>query len=323
VTSHGAGLAVPDWPTTYGEHLFLFPVSKWVGGIFYEHTHRLLASAVGLMTLILATWLWLQEDRRWLRRLGVAAVGGVILQGVLGGLRVTQLSDELGIVHAALGQMFLVLVGGIALFTSRAWAGLQRGGAADTERFAARYVLITAVIFAQLLLGAAMRHQHAGLAIPDFPLAYGRLWPDTSPEAVALYNQTRTEVVAVNPITAPGIGLQMAHRLVAMALLALVAWAVSFTGRRLGPRSPVTKLTSALAGLVFVQALLGALTIWTNKSPAIATAHVAVGALTLLTGALLSLVAHRTLGPVLTGFARRQPESRHMSSSRPPARQPA
>src|SRR5947209_15545702 len=121
VTSHEAGMAVPDWPTTYGYNMFLFPVSKWVGGIFYEHSHRLVASGVGFLTTILAVWLWAKEERRWVRWLGVAAFLAVALQGVLGGLRVTLYKSELGIFHAMLAQLFLVLLAGIALVTSRWW----------------------------------------------------------------------------------------------------------------------------------------------------------------------------------------------------------
>src|SRR5947207_8706668 len=121
VTSHGAGMAVPDWPNTFGYNLFFFPVSQWVGGVFYEHTHRLVASGVGLLTTILAVWLWLKESRRWLRWLGVIGFFSVVLQGVLGGLRVVLFKDELGIFHAALGQLFFVLTCSIALFTSRWW----------------------------------------------------------------------------------------------------------------------------------------------------------------------------------------------------------
>jgi cytochrome c oxidase assembly protein subunit 15 len=97
VTSKGVGLAVPDWPTTFGYNMFLFPVSKWVGGILFEHTHRLMGSVVGFLTIILAVWLWLSEDRQWVRNLGVIALAGVILQGILGGLRVTMMKDEIGI----------------------------------------------------------------------------------------------------------------------------------------------------------------------------------------------------------------------------------
>ena len=88
VTSKEVGMAVPDWPNTFGENMFFFPFSKWVGGVFYEHSHRLVASAVGLLTTILAVWVWLKESRPWLRWLGVTAFFAVVLQGVLGGLRV-------------------------------------------------------------------------------------------------------------------------------------------------------------------------------------------------------------------------------------------
>src|SRR5438034_8871172 len=115
VTSKGVGLAVPDWPTSFGYNMFLFPVSKWVGGIFFEHTHRLIASTVGFLTIILAIWIWRVDPRRWMRRLGFAALGAVILQGVLGGLRVTMLKDEIGIFHALLSKAVLGLVVLIAI----------------------------------------------------------------------------------------------------------------------------------------------------------------------------------------------------------------
>ena len=88
VTSTGSGLSVPDWPTTYGWNMFTFPPSKWVGGILYEHGHRLIATTVGFLTIVLAAWLWRAEPRRWMKVLGAAALGSVVLQGVLGGLTV-------------------------------------------------------------------------------------------------------------------------------------------------------------------------------------------------------------------------------------------
>ena len=126
VTSKGVGMSVPDWPTTYGYNMFLFPFPQWVGGIFWEHSHRLLASAVGFLTIILMVGLWLKEERNWLRWLGVAAFFGVVLQGVLGGLRVVLAWDNLGIFHAALAQMFFVLLCAIALCTSRWWLNLPQ-----------------------------------------------------------------------------------------------------------------------------------------------------------------------------------------------------
>src|SRR5947199_7032174 len=121
VTSKNVGLAVPDWPTTFGYNMFLFPVSKWVGGILFEHTHRLMGSLVGFLTIILAVWLWLRDDRRWVRNLGVIAVVGVILQGILGGLRVMMMKDQIGIFHACVAQAFLALLVFIALSTTNFW----------------------------------------------------------------------------------------------------------------------------------------------------------------------------------------------------------
>ncbi len=103
VTSKDAGLTVPDWPNSYGYNMFAFPVSRWVGGMFFEHTHRLLASVVGLLTVGMAVWFARAEPRRWVRSLGYVAVGAVILQGVLGGLRVTMLRDWIGIFARAAG----------------------------------------------------------------------------------------------------------------------------------------------------------------------------------------------------------------------------
>jgi len=293
VTSKGVGMSVPDWPTTYGYSMFFFPFSKWVGGIFYEHSHRLVASMVGFLTVALAVWLWLQEPRRWLRWLGIVAVFGVVLQGVLGGLRVAWMKDELGIFHAALAQLFFVLVCAIALFTSRWWASASRLPIRERSGLRYMYQAVTAMIFLQLILGATMRHQHAGLAISDFPLAHGKIWPALDPDSIARYNQKRLETTALNPITAFQVGLQMAHRLAALLLVAGIIWQARLTIRHLGWSHPVTRLSIAWVGLILGQAVLGAATIWTNKAADIATAHVAVGALSLLAGAMLLLVARR------------------------------
>src|SRR5580700_793440 len=167
VTSKGVGLAVPDWPTTFGYNMFLFPVSKWVGGIFFEHTHRLIASTVGFMTIILAGWLRLGEDRQWVRSLGYVALAAVILQGVLGGLRVTMLKDEIGIFHACVAQAFLALLVVIALVTTSFWRSLGEIDINSKEFALIRKlaIAITLAIYVQLALGATMRHQHRDLSI--------------------------------------------------------------------------------------------------------------------------------------------------------------
>ncbi|MBI3851008.1 MAG: COX15/CtaA family protein [Verrucomicrobia bacterium] len=303
VTSKGVGMAVPDWPNTFGENMFLFPFSKWVGGVFYEHSHRLVASGVGMLTTILAVWLWLKESRRWLRWLGVAAFLAVILQGVLGGLRVVfdryGWGTELGIFHATMAQLFFVLICSIALFTTRWWQNLTVDRYASDRQGRLRYYFLatTFLILGQLMLGATMRHQHAGLAIPDFPLAYGKVWPAMDAESVAVYNQNRIEVQGDNPITAFQVGLQMVHRIMAVAILLAVVFSLRQGVRHRGWRSPLTRLSCVWLGLIAMQIALGAATIWSDKKVDVTTAHVAVGALSLVNGALLSLIAFRSLKP--------------------------
>ncbi len=294
VTSHEAGMSVPDWPTTYGYNMFLFPVDKWIGGIFYEHSHRLLASFVGLLTTVLAVWLWLQDRRKWLHWLGIAAFLLVIAQGILGGLRVRWQLDWLGVPHGAVAQTFLVLTCFIALFTSRWWHQSAVVKQVSVPRGLRRHVLwVTVLIFVQLLIAATMRHQHAGLAITDFPLAYGKLWPATSPEAIAHYNVTRPPGTIGNPITAFQVDLQMAHRLVAYLIFLGVAAAAMLAGKKLGGGDALTKFAFFWLALLTLQIFLGAATIWSNKAADVATAHVMVGALALLTGSLWCLVAAR------------------------------
>ena len=310
VTSRGVGMAVPDWPTTYGYNMFFFPFSKWVGGVFYEHSHRLVASGVGLLTTVLAIWLWLKEERRWLRWLGVIAFFAVVGQGILGGLRVTQMKDELGVFHAALAQLFFVLVCAIAWFTSACGCRGESPDASETSISAELrrplrniYMGVTALIFMQLLVGATMRHQHAGLAIPDFPLAYGEVWPAMDDAAIARYNQMRFESTAAHPITTSGVALQMVHRILAFVILAAVIFASRKTLQRFHVKSLPGRLAVGWIALIAIQVGLGAATIWTNKSADIATAHVAVGALTLATGAMLVLTSPRCIPD-----SRRSPE---------------
>jgi heme a synthase len=160
VTSTNSGLAVPDWPTTFGENMFLYPWSKMVGGIFYEHSHRLFGSLVGFLTILLAVSLWLKESRPWLRWLGVVALGAVIVQGVLGGLRVTLLAQTLAIIHACVAQAFFALVASLVLFTSAEWrTPIVPQVTTDAGRVQRLSVITTALIYVQLILGAILRHR--------------------------------------------------------------------------------------------------------------------------------------------------------------------
>jgi heme a synthase len=289
VTSHEAGMSVPDWPNSYGYNMFMFPPSKWIGGIFYEHTHRLWASAVGLMTTILAVWLWLKESRQWMKWLGVAAFLLVVAQGVLGGLRVVWNDAQLGIVHGVVGQTFFVLTCALALFTSGIWGRMPKK--LNVPPFLRGLVLATTVlIFCQLILGATMRGQHAGLSIWDFPPAHGQIWPDTSPDAMARYNAERMAITDAGTITAFQVILQMVHRLAALAIFILVAVGAAQAGRQLGKGDGLTKFAYFWLALIVTQIGLGAATIWTNKAADVATAHLLCGALSLATGAMWCLM---------------------------------
>src|SRR6266700_4126504 len=292
VTSKGVGLAVPDWPTTFGYNMFLFPLSKWVGGILFEHTHRLMGSAVGFLTIILAVWLWLREGRQWVRNLGVIALAGVILQGILGGLRVTMMKNEIGIFHACIALAFLGLLVVIALVTTNFWGALGKQRI-DSRKFASLKTLaiaVTIAIYVQLALGATMRHQHRDLAILDFPTANGSWIPDTSATALAKINAWR-DARGLSDVTAFQTWLQMTHRFLAFIIaIAVIAFALCVW--RAAPRFAALKKLSILwVALVICQISLGAWTIWSNKAADVATAHVALGAVMLSFGVSISAIS--------------------------------
>jgi heme a synthase len=296
VTSKGVGLAVPDWPTTFGYNMFLFPVSKWVGGIFFEHTHRLIASTVGFLTIILAIWIWRVDGRHWMRNLGWAALGAVILQGVLGGLRVTLLRDEIGIFHALLAQAFLGMLIVITLATSRLWERIRKTdfAASATRAFFRVVITTTILIYVQLGLGATMRHQHRDLSILDFPLAYRAIIPDTSDARLAEINAWR-DARALSDVTAFQIWLQLTHRFVALLIAAGVIVALILARKTGGEAGTLSRFTDAWFLLLACQITLGAWVIWSNKAADIATTHVAVGATMFALGVALSAICLRVL----------------------------
>ncbi len=287
VTSKGAGMSVPDWPTTYGYNMFLFPYSKWVGGIFWEHSHRLIASGVGFLTLILAAATFLKDRRSWVRWLAVIAVLVVIAQGVLGGLRVTLYKDQIGIFHTALAQSFFgLLLIFIAVtgkgFLSGAWFG-------DRAAASLRWWVLTGLMltYFQLGIAATIRHQHAPLAIRDFPAAYGTLLPDLSPPALERINEVRTRD-RIAPVSATQIRLQLLHRAGAVALL-LVVVITSFLSVSRTPLGHWLRSWSLLwVGAILLQILLGGLTIWANKAADVATSHMALGSLLTAFGILFT-----------------------------------
>ncbi len=297
VTSKNVGLAVPDWPTTFGYNMFLFPISKWVGGILFEHTHRLMGSLVGVLTIILAVWLWLREERQWVRSLGVIAVVGVILQGILGGLRVTMMKDQIGIFHACVAQAFLGLLVFIALVTTRFWRSLANRHF-DPQKFLpikSLAIAITVAIYVQLALGATMRHQHRDLAILDFPTANGAWIPNTSAAALAKINAWR-DARALSDVNAFQIWLQMVHRFLALIIALAIVVFCARVWRETHDLAPLKRLSILWVVLIFCQISLGAWVIWSNKAADVATAHVALGAVMLSFGVSNSAICWRISG---------------------------
>jgi heme a synthase len=264
VTSTGSGLSVPDWPLSYG---MLMP--PMVGGVFYEHGHRMAASAVGLLTLVLAVWTARAEPRRGVRRLAWLALAVVVAQGVLGGLTVLfYLPPAISVAHACLAQTFLCLTIALAYATSREWLESSGAveGAADVFR-AGR--LATAAVFVQLFLGALMRHTGAGLAIPTFPLAFGQLVP---------------------PLEDFRIAVHFAHRVGALAVTVAVGY-LAWRARAAG----LGRLGWTLVVLVALQIALGGIAVLTGKAVTPTTLHVALGA-AILGGCFLLTLRARRLG---------------------------
>jgi heme a synthase len=265
VTSKGAGLAVPDWPTTFGYNMFLYPWSKMVGNIFYEHSHRLIASFVGLLTIALSVVFWLREPRRWLRWLALAALALVVFQGVLGGLRVVLREDWLAIVHAATAQFFFAITICLAIFTSDEWRSAPADRPLhDDGRLGRLCAITTGLIYLQIVFGAVVRHTgeridaHLGLAA-----------------LVALHIILIVVRVAKHHAASPRLSRP-----------ALFLFALLFVQLALGGLSYVGKFTTLL------RLSSGGIVILT-------TTHLAVGALMLAAVLALTLRAYRYSMPAL------------------------
>lgn len=279
-TSIGAGMAFPDWPLSNGS---LNP-KGWLDNLamFAEHSHRLSAGVMSTVTIVLAVWIWRTDARAWLRRLAVFAVVLVLAQALVGGLRVlfdhlqiemvdTSLGRLFAMLHACLAQLFACVLIAIAVASSRRWI---TGGTSVGDGVRKAGVICCVLLFVQLGIAAVMRHSFAGLAIPTFPASTpdGGLLPETWNFRIAIH---------------------FAHRVMAVAITVAVLWFVwkirtdrqASLGLRMG--------SSALVSLIALQILLGAQIIWTQRSAAMTTGHVLVGALTLATTFWLTWVAHR------------------------------
>ena len=301
VTSHNAGLAVEDWPTSFGYNMFTVPLRLWIGpgkaDQFFEHSHRLKGALVGFLTIGMAAWLWATQRRRpWLVWFGVVLLLAVIVQGIMGGLRVTEVSYVMAFVHGVFAQLVLCMTVIIAAATGRLWllgARSSQGRAAPANL---RYLSLglIAVLLVQLLLGAAVRHTAAGLAIPDFPLSYGRLIPPLSQERIDEAIKLLPTHYTALPYKVNQVAVAFAHRTWAWVVVVVTLGLAVMLSRPGAQRCRTTAAGPAaiLTILLVLQVLLGAVTIWMSPNPEFATAHQAVGAALLAVATLLAIRLH-------------------------------
>lgn len=260
VTTKGAGLAVPDWPLSFGT---LFPAMT--GGVLFEHGHRLVASFVGFLTLVTALWAATTQLETVTRRLSWFALAIVITQGLLGGLTVLlKLPKPVSIAHGCLAQLFFCTTVALWWATSqqfRSTPKLLTGERAYALRISSTVAFL--MVFVQLVIGATMRHMGAGLVIGDFPTSLGRWIP---------------------PITSPQIAINFAHRVTGLLVFLLALNLVRHLWKeRAGLPQRLTILGATLASAVTLQILLGALTVWSGRSTIPTCLHVTNGALVLAT----------------------------------------
>lgn len=294
-------------------------IAEVVGGLLlmllgpdWKGAGHFLSGIGGVVLLAGMVWARNPTSEGVLPQLGWAAFWLVQAQGLLGGLRVVldkvflgnvTMGTLLGMLHGCSGQAFFVLLGVIALLTSPGWSRFRAVPSAGLDRVRPWIGIALGFVALQLVLGACMRHQHAGLAIPDFPRAYGQWWPATDIDSLLRYNQRRLDESVVTRFQ---IQLQMFHRVGAVMACLLVLHVFASSLRRLGWGSVLTRGAAVWAGLVLIQFTLGMFTIWTNKAADVATAHVAVGAALLLTGTMLILVARKHTMAVSTSDELRQ-----------------
>jgi cytochrome c oxidase assembly protein subunit 15 len=297
VTSHQAGLAVPDWPNSFGYNMFLFPPRLWVGGILYEHTHRLMATVVGMLSMLLCAWAWKTSTRPSQRWLATAVLAGVIFQGILGGLRVVLVKLDLAIIHGCFAQAFFCLTAMMAVTSSRWWSEARdlsetrEGGPGRRLVIAGAFTL--ACVYSQLVIGAVMRHEGAGLAVPDIPFVYGKILPPTTADELSQINAMRAWKLGLKPVTLWQIWIHYAHRvgalIVSVAVIGLSLHVLLFHRQQRSLKRPAIILLLLLA----TQISLGLATVYWGKPADVASAHVAVGALLLVTTFVLTLRAAR------------------------------
>ena len=276
IKSHEVGLSVPDWPKSYGKKMFSFPLSDMIGGIFYEHGHRIFATIVGFFTLLQFIIISFTNHPSWIKKVSLGSLILVIAQGLLGGMTVLYfLPPPISIMHGVLAQTFFVTIIFVAYGLSESRANkaeipypmfIRRGA-----------VVITLLVFVQLVLGAFMRHTSSGLAIPDFP-KMGGLWIPTFSDN--MINDINAELFDRNldMVSKWQVFIHFLHRLGAFIItLALAVFVYKFRNM-VKKNSTESKALILLSAILAIQIFLGVATVMTERLPYVASFHVVTGA---------------------------------------------
>lgn len=285
-TSIGAGMVFKDWPLSNGS----VNPAGWLSDAaeFAEHSHRLSAELMSLITIAIAVWIWRTEERAWLRKLAGFAVALIFAQAIVGGLRVllehhhvdtinTSVGRLFAMLHACLAQVYVCTLLAIALSLSRPWLSPAQGAAGEAAaRLRKIGVACCALILLQLAVAAVMRHSFAGLAIPVFPQSAsdGSWLPATWDFRVAIH---------------------FTHRVMALVLTVALLWFAARIWREKAARAGLKEAAGVMIGFLFLQVALGASVIWTMRDPYYTTAHVIVGACTLAVTFGITWWTHREI----------------------------
>ena len=276
VKSHEVGLSVPDWPTTYGKQMFAFPLSDMVGGIFYEHGHRIIATIVGFFTMIQAIWLGFSHHPNWLKKLGFFALAMVIIQGLFGGITVLFFLPPLvSIIHGILAQTFFIMTIIIAYSMSQERENRVDNGMVQAIRKGA--LLMGGLVYIQLILGALMRHTGSGLAIPDFPTMGGMWIPTFSSEMMTNINYILFDL-DLDSVSKGQVVIHFIHRLGAVIVTGTIGYFYAKYGEIIKASQRSKAVFISIIVIVIIQFSLGVLTVLSARSPYIASFHVVTGA---------------------------------------------
>jgi cytochrome c oxidase assembly protein subunit 15 len=271
VTSTGSGMAVPDWPTSFGTWM-----PKMEGGVFYEHGHRMVAAAAGCRVTVLALWSQFSGQRPMVRRLCWYAFLAIVAQGIVGGTTVmlgTQYgldhtSPVFSVLHASLAQALFAILVVVAAVTAPGWLAMPVAVAGDRASSLRPLALgLVLVVYVQIILGAVMRHENAGLMIPDFPLSYGKLVPDIQDWRV---------------------GLNYSHRVGALLVL-VVGTSLAVLVLKRASSDWIKVPAKVLIAALLLQVTLGACAVWSRLQPVLTSAHVIGGAFVLASSVVLAL----------------------------------